>query len=191
MINLPRTSSMGRPVIVPGAEGKLLVVANGALYAVSADDRASPVPISRIGQLKAIAVPPDARRIAFVADGRAYVAALNPMAAQMSVGSQLRPILPNQVRSVTAVAWTSENVLLVAGANNIRPSLWQVTADGVAADDRSPDLKGLMPKDVVAHPESPTSPSLREVTVQTTEGAGQLFSSITIEENLGLPFYAG
>jgi Sporulation and spore germination len=192
---LRNADSMTRPVVVPGTDGRLLIVSDGRLYAIDAKGVPKNItPTGVIGQVTAVALPPDARRIAFIAGGKAYVAALiNDEEGRFSIGGQRRSILANQVPAAIAVAWTSETNLLVAGTNgDNRPSLWQVTADGVAADDVSgPFGNGLRPVDLVAHPESPILAGLGETTVMTNRGAGRLFTPFDIEANLDDPFYAG
>ncbi len=202
--NLPGTS-IGRPVVIPNTKGQLLVVADGNLYAVNANNRARDITPDQIGEVQAIAVPPDGRRIAIVAGGKVYVAGLNVSTTQITVGGRLGPILSHQVDVAVAAAWITETNLFVAGRNGNQPALWQVTADGVAADNRStaltlgsgPGAVKAMPIDLVAHPESPISIGRGEVTVQTDQGAGQVFSSVgqaspvTPQPDLRSPFYAG
>jgi hypothetical protein len=199
LVALRNAEAIGRPIIVPGT-GQLLVVTDGRLYVINDKNKPTPItPPDLVGEITAVAIPPDARRIAFVADNKAYVAALDHSDGAISIGARRRPILANQVPDAVAVAWTSETSVLVAGLNGTRPSLWKVTADGVAADDRSDAFAtgsggppaGLRPIDLVAHPESPLAPGQGEITVVTNQGAGRLFTTLVGEPRLSDPFYSG
>jgi hypothetical protein len=137
----------------------------------------------------ALSVAPDGRRIAFVAQGRAYVAALVVSGSAVSVDSQLRPLVPGQL-DANGVAWTSEDRVLVAGSSGGKAALWRVRADGAVAEDQSPNESGLV--DVVAYPQNPVRPSPSvEVMVQTSSVAYNLYGrTLSAQAGVLWPCYA-
>ena len=114
-------------------------------------------------------------------------------ATHFAVGQLQRTLLPREVPHAVAVAWQSEDRVLVAGTSDAdKPAMWEVTADGVIAKDRSSGLRASIPTDVVAYPASPLgfSSGGGSVMMQTTTGAGMFTSELILDEGLRYPFYA-
>jgi len=190
-VNLP--STMGRPVFVPGTT-TLLIASVGRLYVVDPANK-TPRVVNGLDGVEAVAVAPDGRRVALVVNGKALVAALWPVAGNnFTLGQLERQLLPREVPRAVAVAWQSEDRVLVAGTSDgNRPAMWEVTADGVIAKDRSSGLRASIPTDVVAYPASPQgfSPGGGAVMVETAAGAGEFAGELVLfPEGQRSPFYA-
>lgn len=118
-----------------------LVAAGGKLYSYAADGSgfgAVEWP-GGPGGITAVAAAPDARRIALVARGQLYVAALSS-----GDGPQLSSphVVRTDLRDLTAVDWSSEGLLVVAGVRRDaqRVAFLEVSIDGAAQDLRVADL---------------------------------------------------
>lgn len=185
-----RSADMGRPAWIPGRE-VLVVPSGGRLWAVAASDGHSvDVTPSRMDNVRAMAISPDGRRIAIVAEGQTYVASLNiDDKGAVTIGSNPHALLSGELTAV-AVAWDSEARLYVAGQSGGAAAMWQVTADGGLAQDRSPSLKGIVPTDVVAFAKSRVS-----LTGDVNVISGQTVfafandSPLTSESELRAPFF--
>jgi len=191
-VGLGRIDSMSRPAWIPGATDRLVVAAEGRLYAVTAGGGPSEITPDGISGVTAVSVAPDGRRIAYVAQGRAYVAALG-FGPTVTVDPQRRPLLPGQLEAA-GIAWTSEDRVIVAGSANGRAALWHVRADGAVAENLSPPDTALIDPliDVVAFPQSPVRPSTNvEAMVQTATVAYNLYGrSLSAEAGALRPCYA-
>jgi len=190
-LRIDLTSPIGRPVFIPGTT-HLLVASANRLYLINpANKKPRDITPSGLEGVQAVAVAPDGRRVAIVANGKAWVAALAAGAQNsFTVSSQLRPLLPREVPQAAAVAWQSERRVLIAGSAGGQPALWEATADGVVGKDKSSGLGGSTPTDVVAYPIDPFSSS-GPVMVNTIQGAGDFSGGLVIVKGLRSPFYAG
>jgi hypothetical protein len=105
-----------RPVWLRGFDPPVgLVVAGGRMHRFDLDAQLRPLDLRGApGTVTAVSAAEDGRRIAFIAGGRLFVAALNPTTRDVARG--VRPV-PVSVRQPTAVAWISETDLVVAGKN--------------------------------------------------------------------------
>jgi hypothetical protein len=157
---------IGRPVWaisppVGRADGTFgLVPAGGKLYSFASDGTS----LARVawpgadpGAITSVAVAPDARRVALVAGGRLYLATVSN-----DDGVQLTPPVPIQMQllnQLTAVDWTSESSLVVAGAttDNGRSAIIDVSIDGATQTPRLSDLGNVSITYLVASPASPGS----------------------------------
>jgi hypothetical protein len=185
---LPGT--IGRPVWIPGpGSEQFLVPANGQLWVVDTKGKLAPIRPSGIGAVGSVSISPDGRRVALAAGGRAFVGALqvSEKGATVKIGSQLRELVPDRM-TVNAVAWASENKVLVAGANAAdKAALFRVSADGAVATDESPDEAALL--DVIAFP-GPTGAG--DIVASTAGAVFYVFSRDTVPAtDLTFPFYAG
>ncbi|HEX6873375.1 MAG TPA: LpqB family beta-propeller domain-containing protein, partial [Micromonosporaceae bacterium] len=182
---------IGRPVWIPRSGGRLLVPASGRLYLVNASG-AAPIDISprNIGSVTSVSVAPDGRRVALVADGRAYVAALPITGGSIDVADQLREVLPNQL-TAAAVAWTSEVKILVAGRlSEGNAALFRVSVDGAIASNDSPSGQPPL-TDVVAYADSPVkSGSEGDIVIETETNVLKLYRTIEVQEGVVSMFYA-
>jgi hypothetical protein len=186
---LPGGFTTARPVWVPGSKNQLIVVSGGRLYAVTVTGNRTDITPDLFDGVQMVAVAPDGRRIAMVASGRAYVAALAFDGASVHIGDQRRSILPGQLVP-SAVAWESQDRILVVGTTQGVGALWRVTDDGAVAENLSSSLRGTVPLDIVAHPTEPGSVAGGEVMLLTDHGAGPLTGQEFTVEGKTEPFYA-
>jgi Lipoprotein LpqB beta-propeller domain len=183
-VNLPQSSSLGRPAFVPGADVLLIATGGqfGRLWRVSTTDgSAVDVTPFNLSGVSEVSVSPDGRRVALIADGQAYVSSLSVANNTVTVGSNPRPILANQLIPATAVAWTDEAWLYVAGMSGGAPAMWRVTADSVVAENVSESLRGLRVDDLVAYPKGP-GPGSADVLAYTQSGIYTYFRQLTPPE---------
>jgi len=183
--SVPMNADMGRPVWV-GA-GVLLVPVAGKVWSVTTAGDVEQVTPNRFSNVKQVAVSPDGRRVALVADGQVWVTSLNVSDTIATIGTNQRPILAGQTDAI-AVAWTSEGWLYVAGKN---ASLWTVTADGVIATDLSGTLGSVVPEDLVAYPTAPFSPSYitQDVLLFANKNVYRVRPSLSQDTTLHAPFF--
>ncbi|HEX2771250.1 MAG TPA: hypothetical protein VHN18_02320 [Micromonosporaceae bacterium] len=130
-----------------------LVVVNGLLHRFDLDAQLVPLRLpGASGTVTAVSAALDGRRIAVIAGERLFVASMNATTREVA---QVRPV-PVSLSRPTAVAWTAENDLVVAGQNrNGRTALIDVTVDGGEEDPRLDDL-GLAKVDhLAAYPYNP------------------------------------
>lgn len=141
-----------------GAVG--LITMGGRLYSFTADGR----PAQRVewqgdpGSITAISVAPDGRRVALVSGGKLYRTVLSSSVDGV-VLSGPEQVLPPNLKSVTAVAWSSQTYLAVAGvrADNNRVSVIDVTVDGALSTSRLGDIGAEPVTYLAAYPENPIS----------------------------------
>jgi hypothetical protein len=111
--------TMSRPVWLANAGPRVLVAAGGVLYDVLYAERSGVVRrVDGVDAVSAFAPAPDGRRLAFVSRGRVYVAPLviDQESRFISVGpAQEVPAGLTDLTDPTAVAWTREQTLIVAG----------------------------------------------------------------------------
>jgi hypothetical protein len=118
----------------------LLVVADGRLYNVQRYTRkVSRSPL--LTGVKAFAVPPDGRRIAYIRSGRLYVGALpfdetGSPAASLPNAREIRTILTN----LTDVAFTAEDWLAVSGIYAGQHRIVEISLDGGLVGNHRPDV---------------------------------------------------
>ncbi|SNY28682.1 LpqB family beta-propeller domain-containing protein [Paractinoplanes atraurantiacus] len=155
--------ALGQPVWAQtggtGAAGAVgLITAGGHLYSFGADGGVA----QRVewqgdpGTVTAISVAPDGRRVALVSGGRLYRTVLNSSADGVAMSGP-QQVLPPNLKSVTAVAWSSQSYLAVAGvrADNNRVSVIDVTVDGALSATRLADIGAEPVSYLTAYPENP------------------------------------
>jgi hypothetical protein len=132
-----------------------LVVAGGRLYRFGPGARLDPVELSGApGPVSAVSSALDGRRIAFIAGDRLYVAGVTAIDPTVEI-DQPRPV-PTSLRRPTAVAWFSENMLVVAGHDaRGRAALYDLTVDGAVESVRVADLGAATISRLVASPYNP------------------------------------
>jgi Lipoprotein LpqB beta-propeller domain len=129
------TVNFGRPCWIPG-QSRLLIVVDNRLYAVDATGpAATDVTPSGVQQVTAVAVAPDGRRIALIADRAPAVASLSAQSQATVVGAPQRfsadtfdPV------SLSAIAWSRlDRVVLAGRAAGPGYGLMEITIDGAVA----------------------------------------------------------
>lgn len=147
-----RAGQIGQPVWLD-SDGVLtgLVVADGSLYRFTSAGDVSQVEVSGLsGSITAIAVAPERRRLAVVTgDGRLYVTQLRYDRTSVTVQAP-RP-LPTRASRLTAVAFSSDIHLVIAGELDNRVGLHRVTVDG-GVEEQLYDLSNANVTTLVAHP---------------------------------------
>ena len=159
------SGTLGRPVWATTPDGDPskavgLITANGQLYSF----RVNGTTAQRVAwpgtpsEVSAVSIAPDGHRVALVAGGRLYRAMIDYSgdAPALSTPQQL---LPPTFTKVTAVAWSGESYLAVAGAwGDGRYAVHDVTIDG-ALELRGSGLQDIGTSPVTyltAYPSNPT-----------------------------------
>ncbi|GIE90582.1 LpqB family beta-propeller domain-containing protein [Actinoplanes regularis] len=143
-----------------GAVG--LITANGNLYSFSTKKgTARQIPWTGPGnKITAVAVAPDGRRVALVVDNKLYRAALNTGGDTPALGTP-QQIRPASLSDVTAVAFSSESRLTVAGPriDDNRVTVVDVSIDGALkeSDRLRSELKGKSVESLSVYPANPTA----------------------------------
>ncbi|MCL6641186.1 MAG: GerMN domain-containing protein [Candidatus Rokubacteria bacterium] len=190
-LSLPASAELGRPSFVPGTD--LVVVPTGGpdgrLVSVSTTTGAVTEASNRFSGVTAAAVSPDGRRVAIIAGGEVYVAPLIVANGSVTVGSNNRQLLAGRL-TATAVTWTSDSWLLVAGSRESdEPTLWRVTADSVIATDVYGNL-GASPLRILDLVSWPAWTTARQEVLAVTElGVYRFINQFSPEPNLNAPFF--
>jgi hypothetical protein len=190
--HLPRSFTLGRPSFVPGVNDIVLIPTggpDGRLMAVSMQDGTYTNATLNFTGVSSATVSPDGRRVAFVAGGQVYVSSLIVANNTVRVGSNARPILAGQLNA-TAVTWTSESWLFVAGTADGAATMWKVTADSVVAQNYTDSMGGLgVPVDgLVAYPQWSGRGTV-DVLAITPQGVYTFRQLFTPETSLRSPFF--
>ncbi|GIJ51046.1 lipoprotein [Virgisporangium aliadipatigenens] len=151
-------TSMGRPVYLPGSNGRFLVPAQGRLFDVTSDvNNSAARTVDLLGRtIKAISVAPDGRRVAMIVvdpngPERVVVATVNPESSPVSLTDR-RTLDVGDVTDLRGVAWVLEHQLVVAAAG----SLTEVTIDNSERNKVTKPDFGLFPVTAVAVVPRPT-----------------------------------
>ncbi|WP_030434986.1 LpqB family beta-propeller domain-containing protein [Actinoplanes subtropicus] len=159
------SGTLGRPVWAIAADGGPqgavgLITVNGKLYSFAPDGSAA-VQVDWQGEpgaITAVSVAPDGCRMAVVAGGRLYRATLDTSGDTVALSTPER-LFPPLFSQVTAVAWSSETYLAVAGASadGQRYAVVDVSVDGALSYVRLADVGGEAVTYLTAYPANPTS----------------------------------
>lgn len=145
---------MSRPVWLKSSAptGPLgLVVADAQLYQFDRD--AALVEVEAPGKVSAVAAAPDGRRIAFIAGGQLYVAALTIVDGSVLLAKP-RP-LRSSLRDLTAVEWSGESNIIVAGLLDRQVTLYEMTVDGTQETNRASERGTVKVIHLAAYPANP------------------------------------
>lgn len=146
--------SMGRPVWLKTLDVPVgLVVADGRLYQFGSDAQLVRVDLSNSsGKVTAVGAAPDGHRIAFVAGGKLYVAALTVDGGVVEAGPARQ--VPSSLRDLVEVDWIGEKTLVVAGMNaENRVAFYDISVDGAVEIPRGDDIGGAEVTHVAAYPD--------------------------------------
>ncbi|MER7169623.1 LpqB family beta-propeller domain-containing protein [Micromonospora sp. NPDC000207] len=148
-------TSTGQPVWLRSAAPDRphgLVAAEGKLYRFDAEARMEQVPLLNVaGRVTAVAAALDGHRIAVIAGGMLYVAAVNLDGGQVNVGPARQ--ISTSLTALTAVDWGGENSLVVAGSGG-RPAIYETSVDGALETPRNTDVGGQVTH-LAAYPVNP------------------------------------
>jgi hypothetical protein len=204
------SGALGRPVWATTPDGDAgnavgLITADGRLYSFRAAGGAA----QRIawqgapGQVSAVSVAPDGRRVALVAGGRLYRTVLDYSGDTLAMGApqQLVPPVPEPSTTsgalrpgfvkVAAVAWSSESYLAVAGdRGDGRYAVTDVTADGALALPNAglTDIGTSPVTDLTAYPTNPVRGTLSSESYEAGDHAWDVLGDpqpITVEDLVG------
>jgi hypothetical protein len=176
-------------VWIPGDDSQqFLVPAGGRLYVVGPKSKKVDI-TPGLRTVRSVSVSPDGRRVALAAGGKAYVAGLEVDSA-VRIDGPLREIVPARM-NVAAVAWASENRVLVAGSQGTnQAALFRASPDGAIAVEESPNEAGLT--DIIAFPDRTLGPSgLADTVAQTADAVFRVYGNRLQSSTLVRPFYAG
>jgi hypothetical protein len=165
-------ASMGRPVWLKASldDGIGLVVANKRLYRFTMEGGMTPVDLPGVvGEITDVSAAADGRRIAVVAKGRVYTLTL--IRDEDKVAVETARLVPTTVRDVSAVDWSEETKLVVAGTGlDDKPAVWEVSIDGAVEKSQFSDTGGKL-QHLVAYPDDPVSASVSSTVMYSREGA--------------------
>ncbi|MEW1588609.1 LpqB family beta-propeller domain-containing protein [Micromonospora vinacea] len=134
-------SAISRPVwlrTVDSRPARGLVVADGQLYRFDDMARMYPVPLNLpSAEVTAVAAALDGQRVALIAGGRLYVAAVNLDGGGVSIGPPRE--LVTSLTNPTAVDWGREDQLVVAGSVG-QPAIYEISVDGALETPLRTDL---------------------------------------------------
>ncbi|MEU0550678.1 LpqB family beta-propeller domain-containing protein [Micromonospora sp. NPDC005979] len=126
-------ASIGRPVwlrTVDTRPAQGLVVADGRLYRFDEAAGMAEVPLNLPSpEVTAVASALDGQRVALIAGGRLYVAALNLDGSGNGVSIGPPRALVTSLTNLTAVDWIGEDRLVVAGSAG-QPAIYEISVDG-------------------------------------------------------------
>jgi hypothetical protein len=156
--------ALGRPVWAVTSDDPQsavgLITVNGKLYSFAPNgSAASPVEWQgEPGAITAVSVAPDGYRVAVVAGGKLYRATLDTSGDNVALSTPER-LFPPIFSQVTAVAWSSETYLAVAGASadGQRYAVVDVSVDGALGYTRLSDVGGEAVTYLTAYPSNPTT----------------------------------
>lgn len=191
-VSLDGSGPVSRPAWIPGTD-QLLIAVNGELRTVTLGGQRSTITPAALRGVTSIAVAPDGRRVALVANGEAYVGALVVEGNTISVGPQLRAITPPGNLTAAAISWTSGFEVLVVGAEGDKPVMWQATADGAYVEKRTLGSPGYVLTDVAAFPDGLMGAGKGAEVIVQASGRGAYFvfgqSLVQVSGGVTAPFY--
>ena len=163
-----------------------LITVGGRLYSFSSDGSSFARVDGATDGISAVAVAPDGRRVAVVARGRLFVAALSTSGDGVQMGIT-QPVLTPPLRQVTAVDWSSETWLTVAGAriDKNRVAIFDMTIDGSRVLPRLDDIGTESVSYLTAYPVSPVSGSDSSDTVAYV-ARGDIFDVLSGPVRIGV-----
>jgi hypothetical protein len=153
-----RYADMGRPVWLKAPMDTGLIVAGRRLYRFTGDSAdLVPVPVPGLdGKIAYVAAAPDGRRLAVVAGGALHVVGLHREGASLQAETT-RPV-PTSLHSLTAVEWSDETTLVVAGRGQDDSwAVWKISVDGAneAGFENFEDDVGGAVEHLAAYPDDP------------------------------------
>ncbi|SCE78919.1 Sporulation and spore germination [Micromonospora coriariae] len=146
-------ASISRPVwlrTVDARPGRGLVVADGRLYRFDEDAGMYQVPLNLpTPEVTAVAASLDGQRVALIAGGRLYVAAVNLDGGGVSIGPPRA--LVTSLTGLSAVDWNGEDSLVAAGSAG-QPAIYGISVDGALETPLKTDV-GAKVNHLTAPPE--------------------------------------
>ncbi|WP_410809655.1 LpqB family beta-propeller domain-containing protein [Micromonospora sp. 067-2] len=151
-------ASISRPVwlrTMNARPARGLVVADGRLYRFDEAARMYQVPLNLpSAEVTAVAAALDGQRVALIAGGRLYVAAVDLDGGGVSIGPP-RPLVTS-LTGLSAVDWGSEDRLMVAGSAG-QPAIYEISLDGALETPLRTDV-GAKVNHLTSYPTNRTVP---------------------------------
>ncbi|TDC30581.1 hypothetical protein E1211_23945 [Micromonospora sp. 15K316] len=149
--------AIGQPVWLRSSDPRRplgLVVADGRLYRFDGEAQMTQIVLNLPpGAVTAVAASLDGQRIALIAGGALYVAAINLVdGGGVTVGPSRR--VSTSLTGLSAVDWGDENRLIVAGSA-ARPAIYDISVDGVLQSPLTADTRAKVTH-LSAYPVNPT-----------------------------------
>ncbi|WDZ86989.1 LpqB family beta-propeller domain-containing protein [Micromonospora cathayae] len=147
-------ASIGRPVWLKtpvGGPARGLVVVDGKLHRFDAHAQLTEVPLSLSGTVTAVAVALDGHRIAMIVGGGLYVAAVS-LDGGVTAGPARE--VPTSLTRLSAVDWSGENRLVLAGVKG-QPAVYDISVDGAGAEIALATEVGATVTHLTAYPNNP------------------------------------
>ncbi|MFF5291370.1 LpqB family beta-propeller domain-containing protein [Paractinoplanes globisporus] len=194
------SGTLGRPVWSVTADNDPLgavglITVNNRLYTFAPDGSAVKLVDWQTdpGPIQAISVAPDGYRVALVAGGRLYRATLETGGDDITISTPER-LYPPTLSKVTAVAWSSETYLAVAGLRDDgqRYAVLDVSVDGAVPYGRLDDIGKEAVTYLTAYPSNPLTRG-ENADTETYEAAGDAWDvlgepvKITVGDLAGPP----
>ncbi|MEJ3741868.1 LpqB family beta-propeller domain-containing protein [Actinomycetes bacterium KLBMP 9797] len=163
--------AIGRPAWLKAPLDTGLVAIGGTLHRFGLHGGGlTPVPLPPgVGPVTAVSAAPDGRRIALVAGGGLYVAAVSR--ADGAVDVQQTQAVRTSLGQVTDVAWNPERQLVVAGVLGNKSAILTIRVDGTAESDAGLDPEASVTY-VVAYPNNPLTAEEQPEVMYVAGGAG-------------------
>lgn len=172
-----------------------LITMNNRIYSFdAAGSRAQPVdwPGSP-GAISAISVAPDGHRVAVISGGKLYRAVLDTTGDGVAL-SEPEEVRAPTLKTVSAVAWSSETYLVVAGAlqgsGDERYAVLDMTIDGAISTTRLEDIGAEPVTYLTAYPSNPVSGSERSDSESYMAGA-EAYDVLSVAEKITVKQLAG
>ncbi|MDQ7907773.1 LpqB family beta-propeller domain-containing protein [Phytohabitans sp. ZYX-F-186] len=166
-------TSMGRAVWLKAPMDVGLVVANKQLYQFTPQGRLDrvPLPAGIDGNVADVSAAPDGRRIAVLAKGQVYVLGIaRGVKVEVEDGSYRQ--VPTPLKSASAVDWSEETKVVVAGtSHDDKPAVWEVSIDGALAEQQQVGDPGGTVRHLVAYPDDPVVSGFTTKVMYSREGA--------------------
>jgi hypothetical protein len=166
-------ASLGRPVWLKAPmDAGLVVVDKKFLYRFTPDGPAMErvaLPDGIDGKVTDVAAAQDGRRIAVVSGGQVYLLGIARDGVTVEVKEARR--VPTTLRTATAVDWSSEAKIVVAGTGpDNKDAVWEMSLDGAIEDEQVLDTGGTVTH-LAAYPVGPVVDTVTKV-MYARDGAG-------------------
>jgi hypothetical protein len=168
---------------------------NNRIYSFdAAGTRAQPVEWQGApGPVSAISVAPDGHRVAVISGGKLYRAVIDTSGDGVAL-SEPEQVLAPKLKTVSAVAWSSETYLVVAGAlrdgGDERYAVLDMTVDGAISTTRLDDIGAQAVTYLTAYPSSPVNGSERSDSESYMAGA-ESYDVLSVAEKITVKQLSG
>ena len=170
-------ATMTRPVWLKAPMKVGLVVADGNLYQFTLDSgelkRVDGLPSGFEGKITGVSAGPEGRRIALVVNGQVYVCGISRGEGETGdvEATEGAMAVPTTLRSISAVDWSDEAKIVVAGIETEgKHSVAEVSLDGAIEEEQVNDTGDVVTQ-LVAYPNDPLRAAVRTNIMYSRDGA--------------------